>query len=298
MRIVIAIAVALWLYIGPASAQQSAYQSGDGQTSIYLDQSAATVNFGDSKVNFSYVNRHSVRKLFWGLEAFAKASSGVTNLFSSDKPKIPEGGGDFVLGFHNPFNLSTGASPKLFVDDWWLVDAGYSRSSFYVSSVPTPIDSAKRSFDRFRTVVAYNALVNGFFAFGVAAGAERRNNLSDLKQVVFETVLVPSPTGSSNSITQTQAGFLGNYRQYIAAPIYTDLLFLLPPAKKIFNLDYQIGIDGFTRSNLAAFNRTADGGVGIFLTQKGAPTKVLGGVSASWNGGKVQVAVVASYIFK
>ena len=84
----------------------------------------------------------------------------------------------------------------------------------------------------------------------------------------------------------------------MAAPIYTDLLFILPPEKKILNLDYQIGIDAFTRSDVAAFNRAASGGVGVFLTQKGAPTKVLGGLSAPWNGNKVGVAVVASYVFK
>src|SRR5205823_6627060 len=44
-----------------------------------------------------------------------------------------------------------------------------------------------------------------------------------------------------------------------------------------------IGIDGFTRSNVAKIKRSADGGVGVFRTRKGAPTKVIGGVSASWN---------------
>ena len=298
MRIAMTVGALLCFYVGSAFAQQSAFQSGDGQTSIYLNHPAATINFGDSKVSFGYVNRHSERKVFWGFEVFGKASTGVTTLFSSNKPKIPEGGGDFVFGFYDPFNLSPGDHPSLFVDDWWLVDVGYSRSSFYVSAVPTPIDSANRAFDRFRTVTAYNALVNGYFAFGIAAGAERRNNLDDLKKVTFETVLVPAPVGSANSVVKTQSGFFGNYREYIAAPVYTDLLFVLPPKVKIPKLDYQIGIDAFTRSDVAAFNRSTDGGLGIFLTEKGKPTKVIGGLSVSWNGGKTTVAVVASYNFK
>jgi hypothetical protein len=99
-------------------------------------------------------------------------------------------------------------------------------------------------------------------------------------------------------VIKTQSGFLGNYREYIAAPIYTDLLFILPPKVKIPKLDYQIGIDGFTRSDVAAFNRSTDGGLGIFLTEKGKPTSVMGGLSVSWNGSKTTVAVVASYNFK
>lgn len=279
-------------------AQQSAFQSADGQTSIYLDQPAAILNLGDSKASYGYTDRHSEQPKYWGFEVFAKASSGVTNLFSSDKPKIPEGGGDFTFGFHDPFRLSSDRGK--FVDDWILVDGGYSRSYFYVSSLAGPVDQANRYFDRFRTVVVYNGLVNGWFLFGIAGGAERRNNLTDLKQVTFQTILAQAPSPSDATIVKSQSGFFGNYRQYIAAPVYTDLLFMLPPKKpfQIPGLNNQIGIDAFTRSDLAATNRSSDGGVGIFLTQKGAPTKVVGGVSASWNGGKVQVAVVAGFNFK
>ena len=51
----------------------------------------------------------------------------------------------------------------------------------------------------------------------------------------------------------------------MAAPIYTDLLFILPPSIKIPGFDSQIGIDGFMRSNVAKIKRSADGGVGVRL---------------------------------
>ncbi|MBZ5636585.1 MAG: hypothetical protein LAO55_25960 [Acidobacteriia bacterium] len=251
-------------------------------------------NLADTKFSVGYTNRHSAKRRFFGYQVFGQASSGIATLFSS-KIKIPEGGADFSAGAHDPFHWSS--SGKV-VDDWILLDAGYSRSAFYVGSGPEPIDSAHRYFDRYRVVADYNTLLSGIVLVGIAAGVERRNNIQDLRQVTFETVLVPAPVGLTNSVVKTQGGFLGNYREYVAAPIYTDLLFMLPPSIKVPGFDSQIGIDGFTRSNVAAFNRYADGGVGVFLTKSGAPTKVIGGLSASWNGGKIRVALVAGFNFR
>ncbi len=283
----------------PALCQQSAFQSGDGRTSVYLDAPAAAVNFGDSKFSLGYTNRKDkgdVREKFWGFEVFGKASSGVTSLFSANKPKVPEGGGDLSFGFHDPLGLSTGAN-GLFADDWWLIDVGYSRSYFYVSSVSTNIDSANHYFDRFRAITAYNVLVNGWLFVGLAGGAERRNNLDDLTKVNFQTVVASGPAGSPNTVVKTQSGFFGSYKQYLAAPVYSDLIFLLPPTVKVGGTQYVFAVDGFTRSDVAAANRTSDGGIGLFFTPKEAPTKVLGGVSASWNGGKPKLALVAGWNF-
>lgn len=274
-----------------ASGQTSAFQSGTGQTSVYLAEgAAATINVADTKFSIGRVQRNTARRFYYGYEVFGAASSGVTTLFSS-KIKVPEGGGDLVIGVH-PFLYSPTGTNQ---DDWLLLDVGYSRSSFYVSSEPEPIDKAKRYFDRFRTIVAYNNLATNWFLFGIAAGAERRNNLDDLKQVSFETSVVSAAQSGAANIVQTKSGFFGNYGEYIAAPIYTDLLFVLP--KTVPGFKSQIAIDGFTRSDVAAPHRSADGGIGVFLTTPKAPTKVLGGLAASWNDGKVRVALVASYNF-
>src|SRR5439155_21181469 len=98
-------AAAFFLFAYPAYTQQSAFQSGDGRTSVYLDSGAAIFNFTDTKLSIGYTNRHSARNVFFGYEVFGKASSGVTTLFS-EKAKIPEGGADFVVGSHDPFHWS------------------------------------------------------------------------------------------------------------------------------------------------------------------------------------------------
>lgn len=275
-------------------AQQSAFQSGNGQTSLYLQTGgAATINFSDTKLSLGRYFRSSDHALILGYEIFGKASSGNATLFAS-KIKVPEGGGDFVIGWHQKTDPNTPLNSSSTSDQWALVDLGYSRSGFYASSIAVPPKQAKRFFDRFRTVAVYNKIVHRF-ALGAAMGAERRNNLDDLKQVTFQTTVL-SANGTS-SVVESKDGFLGNYREYIAAPVYTDIVYLLPkltaPGFKKTNL----AIDGFTRSDVAAEKRSADGGLGIFVTKLGAPTKVYGGIAASWNDGKGKVALVASYAF-
>jgi hypothetical protein len=232
--------------------------------------------------------------LFYGYEVFGKASSGTTTLFSS-KIKVPEGGGDFVSGWHQKVNPNTPPDAASTSDQCALLDLGYSRSASYVSDTAVSPDKARRYFDRFRAIAAYNK-IRGRFALGSAVGAERRNNLDDLMQVTFETTVIPAPANTTTSIVKTRSGFLGAYREYVAAPIYTDIVHLVPKLAAPGLKKTSIAIDGFTRSNLAATNRAADGGLGIFATKKGAPTKVIGSIAASWNGGKVKVALVASYV--
>jgi hypothetical protein len=284
----------LLIVSGVGLAQQSAFQSGNGRTSLYLQSGgAATINFSDTKLSLGRYFRSSGRWLVLGYELYGKASSGNATLFSS-KVKVPEGGGDFVIGWHQKTDPNAPLSTSSTNDQWALADIGYSRSSFYVSDTAVTPDKAKRYFDRFRTVAVYNKIM-GRFALGAAMGAERRNNLDDLKQVTFQATVVPA--NGTSTVVDSKGGFLGNYREYIAAPIYTDIVYLLPKVTAPGFKKTSIAVDGFTRSDIAAANRSADGGLGIFVTKLGAPTKVLGGIAASWNGGKGMVSLVASYVF-
>jgi hypothetical protein len=281
-----------------ALAQQSLFQSSDGQSAVYLRQSSATFNLGDSKAAIGYVHRINIKKTFWGFEGYATANSGVTSLFSSDKPKAPEGGGDFTLGRHYVFVPMPHAGTPSKREDWWLVDVGYGRSSFYLypsGSSPTS-NTPKTNFDRFRTIAAYNFFTSGYLIAGIAAGAERRNNLSDLTSTTLETVIVPAPSGSQSSIVKTQAGYYGRYKEYIAAPIYTDAL-VYPGEWSVPGFGNRIGIDFFSRSDVAASNRSSSGGLGVFIFKKDDPLTPVGGISASFNGTKVQVALTVGFTF-
>ena len=281
-----------------ALAQQSLFQSSDGQSAVYLRQSSATFNLGDSKASIGYVHRVNIKKTFWGFEGYGTANSGVTSLFSSDKPTAPEGGGDVTVGRHYVFVPMPHAGDTAGREDWWLIDVGYGHSSFNLFPTGSTPDTSlpKNNFDRFRTIAAYNYFTSGNLIAGIAAGAERRNNLSDLASVSLETLIVPPPTGSQSSIVKTKAGYYGNYKEYIAAPVYTDIL-IYPGQASVPGFGNRIGVDFFSRSDLAASNRGSSGGLGIFIFKKDDPLTPIGGISASFNGTKVQVALTVGFTF-
>ncbi len=277
-------------------AQQSMFETGDGRTSLYLRQPAATVNFGDSKASGSIVHDVGGDPIYYGASIFATANSGIGSLFSSDKPTAPEGGIDGVIGHvwdSAPNCDNCTYYPR---DRKLLLDVGYARSSFYLyptGSTPSATVS-KTSFNRFRTVVAANFFLHGDVYLGLASGAERRNNLPDLKAVSAQTVVVAAPKGGATSIVKTQTGYYGTYQKYIATPIYQDALFFLNEFKHM-GLDNRIGLDLMTRSDLGSANRSAMGGIGIFLLNKDDPYKVIGGISATYDGTKFQLSLTTGF---
>jgi hypothetical protein len=273
-------------------AQQSMFESGDGRSALYLRQSAVAVNFGDSKANFGYVHNYSSNPWFYAAGAYATSNSGVTSLFSSDKPKAPEGGVDGVLGvrYDPPPNCDNcDFIPKNYR---LLIDGGFGRSSFYLypAGVTPTSSTTKTSLNRFRALMAMNRFAGGW-VLGFAAGAERRNNLSDLKSVNLDTI-VAGTSGSASTIVKSQAGYYGAYKEYIGAPVYTDLLLFGPFVKwKGAAIDHRLGFDLMTRSDIASVNRTSAGGLGVYLLDKKDNFKAIGGVSATYDGTKLQLSL-------
>ncbi len=319
-------AVLIALFAAPFAmrGQESLFQSSDGATSIYTQRSTAALNFGDSKASISYVKRDT-KRIALGYEVFATASSGVTSLFSSDKPKAPTGGGDFTIGTHwnykpkskAPADLPVGVpvqptSVKPEGEAWWVTDVGYSRSSFYVSDAAVAASAAQRNFDRFRVLEVINWSMAGERIIGLAGGVERRNNLDDLQAVQFQTVVAPAPAGSSSSVVTSKAGYYGVYNQYVGVPIYFDVLqYLVRPDKSAACLNKsapcndkgvsvpgfgnRIALDAFARADAGNANRSAKGGVGVYVFKKGDALTPLGGVTVSYDGSKVQVGVTTGF---
>ncbi|MGH9743518.1 MAG: hypothetical protein ACRD51_14325 [Candidatus Acidiferrum sp.] len=281
-------------------AQQSLFQSGDGQTALYVRNSSASVNLGDSKANLGYTSETSTSPWSWGAGVYATANSGIASLFTSSKPKAPEGGGNAIAAYHRT-DVRVGCPsgfeecPINVKENTFLLDVGYGHSSFYLfpTGLAPTASPAKTSFDRFRTILAWNLFASGNTIVGLAAGAERRNNLSDLKSVSEQTVIVPAPSGSATSVVSNQTGYYGTYKSYIGAPVYVDGLFYLPPKAKVPGFDSRLGIDLLSRSDVAAVNRAANGGIGLFIFDKKDPLKALVVITATYDGTNWQVSVVA-----
>ena len=274
-------------------AQQSMFESGDGRTSLYLRQPAAAVNFGDSKASLAYVHDYSKPALIYGASAYATANSGISSLFSSDKAKAPEGGVSGIVGFRLDKKHTDGTGDISMFNNRFLVDGGYGRSSFYLYPTGATPSAAvsKTNFNRFRAIGVWNLRTDSW-VFGLASGAERRNNLSELKSVNLDTVVLAAPSGGTSSLVKSQAGYYGVYKTYVAAPVYQDALWELPPWKdKHFGIDGRFAIDFLTRSDVASVNRSVSGGLGLFIVDKKDPYKVIGGITGTFDGSKFQLSL-------
>lgn len=279
--------------------QQSLFESGDGRTSLYIQHTSVGINLGDSKASFGYIHNHSKNKVFYGAGLYATASSGTATLFSSDKAKAPEGGFDGVIGFRKDIipDCQTAECSFRTKNNRLLLDGGYGRSTFYLYPTGTvaSTNTNKTSFDRFRALGGWNGFYNGKIVFGLVAGVERRNNTGDLKSANLAETLVAAPTGGSVSVVHEQAGFYGDYKVYVAAPIYEDFLVYLPAAPKWLGDNNRIGIDFLSRADGGSANRGALGGVGLYLFNGKDPFKTIGGISATYDGKKVQFSLTAGF---
>jgi len=278
-------------------AQTSAYQSADGNTSIFLDNAKASLifNVSDMKFDLGYLHEGSGRSLLYGFDVTGKPSSNVaTQVFQKGNSPAAVGG-SASIGIHAPFSGPIlQQNPKgLLRDDWALLHFTYTRSTFETATTSTA-EPQKQRFDGYRLLPAYDALINApgvSLLLGAAAGLERTNNLNQLKAATIITPLVQSATGISPfEVEQQTSGYLGNYGRSIGAPIYTDVI-LIPKALP------WVDFDVFTRSNGAHTERYVEGGIGVFLAQPDMPTKVLGGFSLAWKNGTPTLAFVAGWSF-
>lgn len=282
---------------GAGWAQTSAYQSADGNTSIFLANAKANLIFNVSNTQFDagYLHEGAGKSWLYGFDVTGKPSSDYGTLFQKGKTP-PAAGGSASIGYHRPFSPDIDDQKKdgHLRDDWVLLQVTYTRSLFETAANSTTAP-VKRTFDRYRVLAAYDALINipgVTWLQGVAAGVERNNNLDRLQQAVISTPLAASVPGIAPFTVTQQAssGYFGDYRQSIGVPLYSDSV-LIP--KKV----PWVGFDLFTRSDAAHANRYIEGGVGIFVAKRENATQVLGGLSLGWKNGTPTVGFVAGWSF-
>jgi len=276
--------------------QTSAYQSAEGNTSIFLDNAKANMvfNVSDTKFDLGYLHEGAGKSWLYGFDVTGKPSSDFSTIFQKGKTP-PAAGGSVSVGRHKPFSKSLDDQTEAthLRDDWALLQFTYTRSIFDTAESATAEPQQQR-FDGYRALAAYDALVNAPGAsmlLGFATGIERSNNVDQLKQTTVITPLVQSASGiASFEAAQQTPGYVGAYRKYLAAPIYTDAVWI-PKALP------WIDLDAFTRSNAAAFDRYIEGGIGIFIAKRDNPTQVLGGLSLGWKNGTPTLSFVAGWSF-
>jgi hypothetical protein len=194
--------------------------------------------------------------------------------------------------------------------DWISLRVAYKRARYKLLDETAAFANQvrKQNFDGYSATLAYNRVITlddlskaglenakgskGSLIFGVSIGVERRNNSDDLNSVDLEDQSFTSSSGTTQRrAVSKQTVLSGEYKEFIGVPLNTDVVYF-PGA-----LNSRVAIDFFTRSDLATTGRKFVPGVGLFLTKEKSPTKVVGGISFSFEDGKPKVGLVGGFHF-
>jgi hypothetical protein len=292
-------------------AQQSLFQSHNGDTSIFLnapDQvhqlGIISANIGDSNLRFGYLHDNS-KKYSFGLDLSGELNSTTAELFNGVTPSKAASVNITEkirwIGTSRPDASkvqTSGTIPCKLCDDWVILQAGYQRQQLKLvdtslSPLPSPTD---HGFDGYNLRAGYNALVKagwlGDFLVGTTLGAGRQNNTEDLDSVqVTDTIVSVSNGIERRAISGTNAAFVGNYEKYWAVPVNADGVWY--PGM----LTGRLGIDLFVRSNLAAKHRFGNPGIGAFFAKPGQPARPIGGITVTYQNGRGRLALVTGWNF-
>jgi hypothetical protein len=211
------------------------------------------------------------------------------------------------------------SSPKVLdarAMDWLNFRVAYKRARYKLLNTSGAFADQvrKENFDGYSATLAYNRLMSldnlakrenpddtsadkpvgskGFIIVGVSVGVARRNNSGDLNSVEVEDESFTSSSGTTQRrAVSKQTVLSGTYKEFTAVPLNTDVVWYPGALKSRFAIDF------FTRSNLSGTERKFVPGVGLFLTQEKSPTKVVGGISFSFDDGKGKVGLVGGFHF-
>jgi hypothetical protein len=304
------LALGILFFTFPVSmiAQQSLFESRDGDTSIFLENQGGVIsaNIGQSNLKLSYLHQNTAKNWGAGIDVFGELKGSTTDLFNATPPaKAAEVRAGWILQHlltDHPRAAAVG--PKSgetqecrLCDDWIAVQVGYQRSQIHLidTSISPLAAPTGHGFDGYLARFAYNQVIKlpkHDFLLGAVFGVSRTNNTDDLDSVqVTDTTVSTDGTVERRAAKDAVSAYVGTYVKYIAVPINADAIWY-PGA-----LSGRIGLDLFVRSNVAATKRSASPGIGIFYCKAGQPARPIGGLTASYKDGKGKVALVAGWNF-
>lgn len=168
----------------------------------------------------------------------------------------------------------------------------FQQFNLFNPAAPFASQLTKKDFRSPSAELIYTRYIGGGKLFGVSIGVEKANNSGDLTEVDIRDYITGTSGPTTREFGRTRKALLGDFRQYTRSFVNAD--FAVFPKK----FKRRIGVNLFARSEIAGENKGVRPGIGIFLSEKGAPTKVIGGVSFSVdNNGKANLALTAGYNF-
>lgn len=150
----------------------------------------------------------------------------------------------------------------------------------------------KKNFHSPSAQLIYFRQLTGRKLLGASIGVDRSNNSDDLTEIEVRDFTSAISGSTTREVSRIRKALRGDFKQSTRAFINTDFVWF--PAA----LESRIGVNIFTRSGLIGEERGIRPGVGLFFSEKGSPTRVIGGVSVSVdNRGKANLSLIAGYNF-
>jgi hypothetical protein len=277
---------------------QAGFEDSDGKSSLIFQQGGTgRINLTDASLKVSYLYQKDNKPGRFGIELSGKATNGISTLFDKDDI-APEAtvklsfGCQWLLG--KKMTRDEGEEGSMIVDDWATIQIGYSRAQY---KLYTPTNAfvdqiQKKNFDGFSFTAYYYVLFQGNVSIGVAVGLDHQNNYASLKEIeLSDRITVLDSAGVMRTTNDTEKLRQGVFAEGSAKLWNFDIVWI-PEFLK-----YRIGLDLFGRCSWQKGENTFKPGVGVFICEDGAPTKVVGGISFESVEGKLRVGLVGGFNF-
>jgi hypothetical protein len=306
----------------PAQAQMP-FQDAKGNGSILLsDGGFVQLNLADPSVRIGYLHDLSSQRWSVGFDVSGKLTGSRASLLNKNQvsPDVKVG---FTFGrkylFAHRLDLSDpsdvqklkdaqtkavshGAKPSDDFGEYWkalpydrlALQIGYAfkQYSLFDANAAFEKEVFKKDFHSPSAAVVYSIQLNGSSLYGAALGIGRSNNSSDLTEVDVRDINSTTFSSTVREVVRTRPVLRGDFKQSTSVYLNSDYVWY---PRTTFS---RIGVDFYTRSVFTGIDKGFHPGIGVFLSEKGAPTRVLGGVTVSYDQGKASVALVAGFSFK
>ena len=270
------------LGVRSAGAQMAIGDAKDN-SAVVVQQGGGTahINFGDSSAKAGYLWQISNSALRYGVEFGAKAGNGYAALLKGSDVS-PTATASVWVGYQ-PRQFRTveealkGKSGP--IRAWWTtLKLGYVRSENVLvdESKPLAEQVTKKKLGSPDVAAYANALTRGNILWCLGGGLKRTSNYDDLKKVdLIDTTVLAAQGGETRTVENRTSGRTGNYAEFTQLYAAVDVLWV-PDV-----IQDRVGFDFFWRG---ADNRgngsQSEPGVTLCVLQKGAPTKIVAGLTA------------------
>ena len=312
--------VVLVLQVSAAHAQ-APFRDAEEKGTVLLAKTGGYFQFdvADPSVRLGYL-RDTPSNWVWGFEASGKLSGTKAPLLTQSRvaPDMKVGfsiGRKYVFAHEYDLNdpavqaqleafrdkaIKNGLKGKDVGDylhtmpyDRLTLQLNYAYKQYKLFDEAAPFDKqvVKKGFHDPSAALTYSALVTGTNFIGASVGIGRSNNSNDLTEVDVRDINTFTADDTVREVVRTREVLRGDFKQSTGVFLNTDYVWY---PQQGFD---RIGFDFYTRSVFTGIDKGFRPGLGVFLSEKGSPTRVLGGFTISYDDGKPSMALVVGFSF-